>query len=624
MYRFALLLILVVATALPTHAQPGDGRDPASPHNTRYEWGAAERVGGGSMWKVADHKDSTVDFSWVPINSCKRMYVEFVNIGYDSVTLAATYPPGSSNDQFEFNDGNARLVLPPMAPGSRGIFVPVRFCPRSPGGDASATILLSDVNDPLDFSRQVHLHGVGTQAVVQVTAQRDLRVNVSDCHDLLVQVKNITDKPPFSSGGINVFLDSVAILGGSQEYAIISGPIARTILSPGATQEYWVRFCPKTSGDRDGTIRVLFSFYNTAPKTFETDGHLHCIGEGPSDSTASSNRPMLYFGPMQEGDCRLDTFMLRNPSDDPALLEDVHIFDLESYTTPSTAFTMVAPDPTALPVIIGPHSSIPVVIRYCQDQRDSVDAIWDATLDHGGPVTVDLHGERSHEPPMTVALDSIFVRVGEKAHIGVHITGGPIERASAVWDSLLLRFNGRSIVLTGVAAANGDRASYSYQSDSVVVIRRVGGAGTLTPDMLMQLEFYGLTSGVAENVIAVQAFDITAHDGISVKNGGFIGLSGCGLDPNVRFSRREAIQGVDYIAASNSVNLKYRAPSGAVPSLMLVDINGALVRSLLLPEGNDDEQSMQVDLDGLAPGFYVVLLRAGDDQSAMPIMVTKY
>ncbi len=607
--------------ALPAPAQTGDGPVVLS-GDAHYQWGASARVGGTSPWNVADRKDSTVEFGWVPINSCKRTYVEFTNVGYDSVTLAATYPPGSSKDQFEFNDGNDRLVLPPMAPGNRGIFVPVRFCPHAPGGDASATILLSDVNDPLDFSRQVRLHGVGTPEVLEVTVQRDIHVNVGDCHDLLVVVKNKTDTVPFQSGGLNVFLDSAAILGGSQEYSIVSGPIARTILSPGAIQNYWVRFCPKTSGNREGTIRVAFSFYNTAPKTFETDGHLRCVGEGPSDSAASSNRQMLHFGPVQDGDCRLDTFMLRNPSDDPALLEEVHI--LESYTTPSTAFTMVEPDPGTLPVIIGPRSSIPVVIRYCQDQRDEVDAVWDATLDHGGPVTVDLHGERSHEPPMTIALDTTFVRVGEKAHIGVHITGGPIERANAVWDSLLLRFNGRSIVLTGVAANDGDRASYSYRPDSVVVIRRTGGAGTLTPDMLMQLEFYGLTSGVAENVITVQAFGITSHDGITVKNGGFIGLSGCGLDPSVRFSRREAIHGMDYIAGANSVTLKYRAPFGAVPSLMLIDINGALVRSLLLPEGNDDEQSMQVDLDGLAPGFYVVLLRAGDDQSAMPIMVTKY
>jgi len=215
------------------------------------------------------------------------------------------------------------------------------------------------------------------------------------------------------------------------------------------------------------------------------------------------------------------------------------------------------------------------------------------------------------DPSTTVShqlvLNTIEGRVGEWLTMDVRITP-PLAVAEGVTGyRVQVGYDPRAIYLLRVTSGMPglpDPALVHLGEGSAEIVG--SSSDMLSGSLLARLEMMGLVTGQPVNILGVERAELIGGDSLGIAEG-IVLLSGCDIGRTGGFDRAVTIVGVRW--TGNEVDVRYRAPVGSAPQLVVYDLMGRVVDKRTLDEGTGTEQQARVG-EGLPPsGMYRLELR---------------
>ncbi len=552
----------------------------------------------------------TVNYGDVEVGRCAERFVRIGNLGRQAVVVDAEFIEGSAPDAFDV----ARVIQQVRIEAYDSIDLPIRFCPIDTG-TVFATFVLVDHTRPIASAR-IAFKGHGVHGELAVPDSIHIDVNVPGCNTQPVIVQN--------RGNRSLVLMGATIENISVGFSFTDAPPVDLTIPPGQFAVIGMQFCADAPGIAKTKLQLTYRFDSDAPKS----RNVTLTGEGHSygDSLIRISRSALDFGDVAIGSCKRDSFVIANSSPATVIVGLNQILQKQPSTV-SGPIVQLAPDSARFPLVLQPNDTVHVIVEYCPQSLTSDSALWisfisnPSTLQYVVPIT----GRGVFADTARVWMDrNRRATVGVPVQMPVHLAD-VAGRGDVFWDSLVIVADPSSIILESVVARNGsdDVISVANNGDSVFTIRRIAGSMPISGDTVLLLRFVGLTSGRPLNYVTLRAIGFAGFRRFHVDSIGSILLEGCDVGRDINLTMKGAIGSVSADRSAGQAVIRYHAPEGSEPEFVLYDAAGNQIRVVRDELSNGGERNLQFPLDGVAPGFYVIEMRAGDDRISLPILISR-
>jgi|GEM_PF-2484411 len=291
----------------------------------------------------------------------------------------------------------------------------------------------------------------------------------------------------------------------------------------------------------------------------------------------------------------------------------LRIVDVEVHGPDSSAFGVVGP----LNRLIPSGGTTRFDLTFHPDGVRLYRALLVLRLEKGQQIRVGLQGRGVEFVRGTrlVWIDRVSADVNRPFVLGVHVTPPLTADDNVQRASLKIVVDRRALHFLG---ADDPELQVDIQNDTLFV-DRTGPA--IVGDELAALRFEGLVTGQPSNAVAFVAATLDPLPDSLQRLDGLVLLNGCDVGRGVLFGRSAHVVGITPQPAGGVAALRYVAPEGSLPSLLVVDAVGQVQRRLELPAGTGAEQTGEVRLDDLPSGLYLLELRVGSQRSSMTVVI---
>jgi hypothetical protein len=217
-----------------------------------------------------------------------------------------------------------------------------------------------------------------------------------------------------------------------------------------------------------------------------------------------------------------------------------------------------------------------------------------------------------------LSLDTVLARVGDTLRMRLRVAPalGAADDVRSV--SVSLRFDGRSLYPIGARTAGGAVASLRRDSLGAMTLDHAS-ATPMLGDELLVVEMLGLVTAQPINPVTI-AKPMLGADGVAASDGLVI-LSGCDVGTGLSFGRAIAIRDVRPSPLRDEALVRYTAPDGSAPQLIVTGIAGAVVRREELPVGDGGEREARIGVAEIPSGVYRLELRARGEASSVTVVI---
>ena len=101
---------------------------------------------------------------------------------------------------------------------------------------------------------------------------------------------------------------------------------------------------------------------------------------------------------------------------------------------------------------------------------------------------------------------------------------------------------------------------------------------------------------------------------------GIVFLSGCDVERGLTIGRRFTLKSAR--VAHGNLTVEYTTDPGPDLRLRLIDMRGAEVASITLEADSDQPRKLDLDIDMLDRGIYLLEVRNGENRSVIPLMIS--
>lgn len=229
--------------------------------------------------------------------------------------------------------------------------------------------------------------------------------------------------------------------------------------------------------------------------------------------------------------------------------------------------------------------------------------------------------------PHAVRLDTASEHVGNRFHVTMNVLPALAPSEGISGYKAWVRIPRRSLfvhrVISPGAPVTGEPATVQYTGYDAYLVERSQSGQMLSGDQLFKLELEGLSTGIPINDLIIDSVVFIGTERPMLAGNGLVILSGCDVSRGFDFNKRARIQAIRPNPVSHEAAIIYRAPSGVVPVLRLINTTGQEVFSIPLPAGSGEDQETRLDLGVVASGVYTLELRDGNELSTMPLVIRK-
>ena len=348
----------------------------------------------------------------------------------------------------------------------------------------------------------------------------------------------------------------------------------------------------------------------------------HC-GTGTYEIPGLNRDYTLLFPATITGDCIRSPLRIRN-TDATA----IRLYGIYSEDPDAEYFTLVRTIPDT-GIVIQPEELFALVFQFCPEAIRSASATFRCFTDKGiFLIRLAGNGIYSAQPNIhSFALKPANGHVGTPITTSLQVAPPLIPEDSITALQLSLQVPPGSLLLMKALPVNSQYTVNLEQQDhrtGLYNLSLTNPGGQIVGEDLLFLEFFGLSSGKPENLIALSGEVRKKEQDLDQQTeflNGTILLEGCTVGAS-GFSRRVRIEGLRITPTSDNIQVRYTAPEGAKGTFSVVDASGQIVhRSESV--GNGSPQELRISLDELPAGLYGLQARFAADAFTVPFMHSK-
>lgn len=529
-----------------------------------------------------------IDFGTIPAGSCMDTIIVVRNYLRRGITLHS-WIPDTTLGRFTTNGNSiAQLAMGDSVP------ISLRFCPDSIGvrtGEWRLDTL------PTGTVGIVSLTGRGGAASISITPDPlifpTVKPPVTSCSDDTLLIVN--------TGNASFVIDT--LLTDRFDFMFVPPLNLPSMVRPGETLRVALRFCPNTTGLVTASLRIGVAGNPTRTVTLIGQTDTSTGGNGLLVPTL----PSIDFGTIPLGRSTTRTIVVRNQGNGPATLDTATV-------TPSPPFQIVGATGGGP---IRPGDSIVLTIEFQPIDTGYVTGTWTGLTRNSSALTVLLSvrvvGHR-------LWADTVSIRVGREGAFSLHTSPPLSDRDTVIRMRALFSYDPRSIVplsaTSDVAIARLDQVD-----DSTVAIDLTAHPSQfITGGAPGSISFVGLTSGRPVSFVILIRDSLIGFSSSVATTPGVILLEGCDIGRDPGLSRATRVNSMR-VTGTGELLLEYRTPLHASVRLVIVDLSGREAARIELPEGDDTDHAISIDLTGVPSGSYILDLQAGSDHSGSMIRI---
>jgi len=355
-------------------------------------------------------------------------------------------------------------------------------------------------------------------------------------------------------------------------------------------------------------------------------------------------------------------------------------FDTNVYVVPVTAnvirpqIALVGKDSVRFPdVAVGTRDSVTIVVRNVGDVVGSIDSYRIVGPANGFSITPVIPYKPVLDPQVETGFTIIFAPTDDVEHTAsVEIVTG----CNGMFDTIVVWLTGKGVGTSGrdrtvtvtstevevgkrftidvrvsppvtdAEGVNGYQASlyidpksfyvhdvteplvsvgWNHEKSGRLSVTRLPQGPLIDGDLLFTIELEGLSSGSSDNVVTVDSISLIGlaprpFDPSSYQVGHIV-LTGCDVDRGIAFSKATAVRTIRPNPVGSHATVEYVAARGSQPSIEIFDLMGRPSRHIDLPVGTGREQSVEIGVEGLPPGGYLLQLRMESERSTVLMIV---
>lgn len=220
-------------------------------------------------------------------------------------------------------------------------------------------------------------------------------------------------------------------------------------------------------------------------------------------------------------------------------------------------------------------------------------------------------------------LDTINGEVGSPLQLTMRVTPPLASGDGITGYTMKLHADPRSLYMLRAepGQVGGGVPQLVRDPDGTIHITLTGTQPLVGP-VLFRIELYGLLTATPTTSVRVESALLVPGGGVATGDGVVL-LKGCDIGRGIGFNRAVAITGVEMNPSGDLLSLRYHAPAGSEPTIVIVDGVGRQIMSWSLPEGTGGEQREVLATGHLSTGFYRLELRGRDERSVAPIIIVQ-
>ena len=536
---------------------------------------------------------STIDFGDIPLGFCRDSFVVIRNRAAQSLVriIGINFPAG--------NSGFSLTSSSPTIPSFGFDTLHARFC-ATQGGIATATAVIDTAQGITPVSillRANVLAGNGLTVTPRILTFDTLSLPRDTCGVKTFWLVNNSTVP--------VIVDSISLPVGTP-FTLVPGVSFPDTLTSGDSLPIIVRFCPTAQGSYQATITLWMAGYS--PSTIATNGV--ATSSNNYGGLLTTLETSVDFGVVLVSNSVLGSITVKN------LGPGVEVLSGGAIAPTGSDFTIVSSPPPN--DTIPPGESRSILISFSPSVIGTREATWSYAAG-GRLLSVQLSGRGVMR---SLQLDTTSISVGERTSLRLTITPDLLAKDTVGSITSVVVYPPRALFFHGATmGGRGGLVTTRRIDDSSIAVTISGASGNvITGGHLADLEFTGLTSGRPVNVIALPIDSVRGLDRLGATGNGQVLLNGCDVGRQDPLSRRITIGSVR-VASRNSATIVYRAPRNATVTIRLVNTSGQVSARFDLPDGTDEEVHAEIPLDEVAPGLYLLDMRAGADRTTSLILI---
>lgn len=528
-----------------------------------------------------------IDFGTRALGTCADTMIIVRNYTRRSLVITS-YTVDSTIGRFTI-EGNSRAQLGIGETAS----VSIRFCPDS-AGRRRAQWHIDTL--PAAGIMVVDLVGEGGQSLLDIrpdpVAFRPPDPATGNCSEDTVHIVNI--------GTTTCVVDS--LMTDRAEFTVLSPRNLPQTVIPGETLHVVLRFCSNSSLPVTGALAVIVAGDRPRFVTLIGQPDTSTGGTGLLVSTAAS----VDFGPVLVGQSLLQTIVLKNRGRGSVPLDS-------SIAAADPPFRIAGASGSGP---IGPGDSVVITVEFRPIDTGNAAGTWRGFIrGSAAPIVVGLRG---YGVGRRLWIDTVEARVGDEAEISLGVSPPLVDRDTVRRIRALVTYDPRSIVPIAARSTVGSARLEQVNDSTFAIELSAPPSAFITGRNLVSAVFVGLTSARPVSIVRILDDSLIAFATPIAAGNGMVRLEGCdiGRDPLLsRMTRLNALR----MTGDDALLLEYRVPMHAVVRLAIVDLSGREVRRYSLPEGDDTDRVIRVELAELPSGSYLLDLQAGSDRAGTMI-----
>jgi hypothetical protein len=325
--------------------------------------------------------------------------------------------------------------------------------------------------------------------------------------------------------------------------------------------------------------------------------------------------PALVAGVVEMGSSTTMELRVRNLSKrDSLLIERMFLIEGNAgFLLPQAGSMIIQPEDTVrLLVTFRPirggvaHDEL-ILILHELGSADTIDT-----------VSVQMYGEGRNP---VIRLDTVSGVAGELVALTLRGLKGPFPAGGQGDLRIGLHFDPRALFPKEARILpNGDQLFVNYAGDGRLGLRFPELTGD--SEIVVGITFRGLSTGQAENIVQIDSVALSGNV-LPITGDGMVVLSGCDIEHELKMGRRVSALAVQHDPASAVITVTYHAPQGSVPLLRIYDLSGDCRLDRPLPEATDATQTIQIPVNMLGRGFYLLELLDRAERDILPLMIAR-
>lgn len=542
-----------------------------------------------------------IDFGCVPVGQTSTRLARLTN----STSIPAPFLGFGSAFKAPFSRADS-VSLQTLVPPDSSLNFLIQFAPKSPGEFSDSNTILIDKE-----VLTIRYRGTARATTLLVDSLEVDFGTISLCDNPVTRTVTMTNVTCGDS------LLSVSFASGSgSDFRIVNSSNTTRTLFPDSSEQIVVGYNPREGELRD-TIIVRFG---TSDYFIPVRVSLERPQIELTDGLASGDT--ITFAKTTVGMIDSMTITLGNNGNSPGTIDSYRI------AGPPNGFAIEPESPYA--PTLKPRDVAHFLVTFAPSGGANQVAVVHIVIGCGDvpdTLVVWLKGTVAiSDEKRTVAVASTEAEVGTRFTVDVRVAPPvtPLEEINGYHAAL--HVDPRSFYVHGVTDALASvNVSWTHDITGNLSITRAPQGPLVDGDLLFSVDLEGLSSGTSVNVITVDSITLFGLNPRVFDVGGFqagrILLTGCDVDRGIAFSKATSVRSIRPNPVGNQATIEYVAAQGSHPYIEIFDLMGRPERRIELPSGTGDAQSIQIGIEGLPPGAYLLQLRMESERSTVMMIV---